>query len=86
MVEPYASEDRVITDKFTPSDLQALRGELMKSGIDSFQAAEILCTFLNGRGYGISSQEARHVASRIEGQGCKPEHIQAELERVARVM
>jgi hypothetical protein len=81
-----ASEDRVIAEKFTPSDLLALRSEMLQSGLDSFQAAEILCNFLSGRGYGISSQEARHVASRIEGNGCKPEHIQAELERVARVM
>lgn len=81
-----ASEDRVTTEKFALTDLQSLRSELLQSGLDSFQAAEIVCTFLNGRGYGISSQEARHVASRIEGHGCKPEHIQAELERVARVM
>jgi hypothetical protein len=45
-----------------------------------------LTSFLSGRGYGISSQEARRVASKIEGMGCKPEHIQEELERVARVM
>lgn len=81
-----ASEDRVITDKFTPSDLLTLRSELLQSGIDSFQSAEILCNFLSGRGYGISSQEARHVASRIEVRGFKPEYIQAELERVARAM
>lgn len=86
MSDFQTSEDRVITDKFTPSDLLTLRSELLQSGIDSFQAAEILCNFLSGRGYGISSLEARHVASRIEGNGCKPEHIQAELERVARVM
>lgn len=81
-----ASEDRMVAEKFTPSDLQGLRSELLQSQLDSFQAAEIVTNFLSGRGYGISSQEARHVASRIEGHGCKPEHIQAELERVARVM
>ena len=81
-----AFENSVVTDKFTPSDLLGLRSELLQSGLDSFQAAEILSSFLSGRGYGISSQEARHVASCIEGNGCKPEHIQAELERVARVM
>lgn len=63
-----------------------LRTDLLQCGLDSFQAADILTTFLSGRGYGISSQEARHVASVIEGMGCKPEHIQQELERVARVM
>jgi hypothetical protein len=80
------SDDRLIAEKFTPSDLMALRSELLQSGLDTFQAAEIVTNFLSGRGYGISSQEARHVASNIEGMGCKPEHIQAELERVARVM
>jgi hypothetical protein len=63
-----------------------LRSELLRTGLDTFQAAEILTTFLSGRGYGISSQEARHVALNIEGMGCKPEHILEELERVARVM
>ncbi|HEX4154243.1 MAG TPA: hypothetical protein VHY48_01400 [Acidobacteriaceae bacterium] len=80
------SDDRVLTEKFAAADVMALRGELLQSGLDSFQAAEIVANFLSGRGYGISSQEARHVASKIEGLGCKPEHIQAELERVARVM
>lgn len=79
-------DDRVTAEKFTPSDLMGLRSELMQCGLDSFQAAEILTSFLSGRGYGISSQDARHVVSTIEGMGCKPEHIQQELERVARVM
>jgi hypothetical protein len=79
-------DDRLTAEKFTPSDLMGLRSELMQCGLDSFQAAEIVTSFLSGRGYGISSQEARHVASTIEGMGCKPEHIQQELERVARVM
>jgi hypothetical protein len=83
--EPEGNDGCVVGDKFAPSDLLALRGELLQSSLDSFQAAEILSSFLSGRGYGISSQEARHIASRIEGEGCKPEHIQAELERVARV-
>lgn len=76
----------VVGEKFAASDVQALRGELLQSGLDSFQAGEIVTNFLSGRGYGISRQEARYVASAIEGQGCKAEHIQAELERVARVM
>ena len=79
-------DDHVTAEKFSPSDLMGLRSELLRTGLDTFQAAEILTTFLSGRGYGISSQEARYVASNIEGMGCKPEHIQEELERVARVM
>ena len=79
-------DDRLAAEKFTPSDLTALRSELMQCNLDSFLGAEILTSFLSGRGYGISTQEARRVASKIEGSGCKPERIQEELERVARVM
>jgi hypothetical protein len=73
-------------EKFSAQDLITLRSELMQSGVDSFQAAEIVANFLNGRGYGCSSHEARTVVSRIEGSGISAERIQAELERVARVM
>ena len=73
-------------EKFSAQDLTTLRSELLQSGVDSFQAAEIVANFLTGRGYGCSSQELRTVASAIELSGATPEHIQAELERVARVM
>lgn len=79
-------QDRVLVEKFTPSDLIALRSELLRSGVDSFQAAEIVTSFLSGRGYGISSHEARGVASRIEVPGVTAEAIQQELERVAMAM
>jgi hypothetical protein len=79
-------DDKSFVERFTASDLLTLRSELLRSGVDSFQAAEIVCSFLSGRGYGVSSQEARGVASRIETPGVTAEHIQAELERVARVM
>ena len=79
-------DDRFAAEKFSPSDLMGLRSDLLQCNLDSFLAAEVLTSFLSGRGYGISSQEARRVASTIEGMGCKPEHIQRELERVARVM
>lgn len=84
--ETSAGQDNCCIEKFTPSDLMNLRNELLQSGVDSFQAAEIVCNFLSGRGYGISSHEARGVASQIELPGATAEHIQAELERVARVM
>ncbi len=79
-------QDRVLVEKFTPSDLVALRVELLRSGVDSFQAAEIVTSFLSGRGYGISSHEARGVASRIEVPGVTAEGIQKELELVALAM
>ncbi|MDE1160493.1 MAG: hypothetical protein PW792_00950 [Acidobacteriaceae bacterium] len=79
-------QDRCLIEKFTPADLIMLRYDLLQTGVDSFQAAEIVANFLSGRGYGISSQEARGVAFSIEGAGVTPEIIQSELERVARVM
>ncbi len=80
------SDDRIYVERFTPTDLMMLRNELLQSGVDSFQAAEIVANFLSGRGYGVSSHEARTAASRIECPGCTTEHIQQELERVAMVM
>ena len=80
------SDDRTYVERFTPTDLLTLRNELLQSGVDSFQAAEIVCNFLSGRGYGVSKHEARDAASRIEGPGCTAEHIQAALERVALAM
>src|ERR1700760_2722939 len=79
-------QDRCPVEKFTPSDLLTLRNELLQSGVDSFQAAEIVTNFLSGRGYGVSSHEARNCASKIELPGITAETIQAELESVARVM
>jgi hypothetical protein len=86
MHDSMQGQDRCYIEKFTPSDLLTLRSELLQSGVDSFQAAEIVANFLSGRGYGVSSHEARGVVSKIESAGTTAEHIQAELERVARVM
>ena len=72
-------------EKFTAKDLATLRTDLLQSGVDSFQAAELVATFLGGRGYGISTDEARLVASKIEGFSCTVERIDEELCRVARV-
>jgi hypothetical protein len=79
-------EDRACVEKFTPTDLMTLRSELLHSGVDSFQAAEIVTNFLSGRGYGVCNTEARQVAASIETHGVTADRIQAELERVARVM
>ncbi len=80
------TDDRTYVEQFTPIDLMTLRSELLQSGVDSFQAAEIVTNFLSGRGYGVSHHEARTAASRIEIPGCTVAHIQAELERVALAM
>ena len=70
-------------EKFPPDQLNTLRTELMQSGLDSFQAAELLAAFLVQHGYGVSHDEARTAASRIEQVGFTLPGMQEELERIA---
>jgi hypothetical protein len=73
-------------EKFPLADLSGLREELMQSGLDSWQAADLISSFLAGRGYGVSSHEARSAASRIESVGCSIQCMQEEFEKLALVM
>lgn len=75
-----------MVEKFTASELEGLRSELNRSGLDSRQAVEVLSAFLAGRGYGVIQEQARDAVFRLEGLGCSPECMQLELERVALVM
>jgi hypothetical protein len=71
---------------FSTADLSGLREELMRSGLDSWQAADLISSFLAARGYGVSTQDARKAASRMESIGCSLKCLQAELEKLAHVM
>jgi len=73
-------------ERFADADLTGLREELMKSGLDSWQAAELISSFLVARGYGVSTHDARKVVSRMESIGCSLKCLQAELEKLAQVM
>ena len=73
-------------EKFTVTDLSSLREELMQSGLDHWQAAELIGSFLGARGYGVSNHAARNAASRIESVGCSLRCMQEELEKLALVM
>jgi hypothetical protein len=73
-------------ERFPLADLSGLREELMQSGLDSWQAADLISSFLAGRGYGVSSHEARRAASRIESVGCSIQCMQEEFEKLALVM
>ncbi|HZR30291.1 MAG TPA: hypothetical protein VFA76_00390 [Terriglobales bacterium] len=73
-------------EKFSGTELAALRNDLLQGGIDCREAAELLQVFLIGRGYGVSPEAARDAASRVEGAGCSLEVIQKELETIALVM
>lgn len=78
--------DDIRIEKFPAAELAGLRTELIQSGMDSFQAAELLTSFLAGRGYGVDATQARDVALRLESNACSLDCIQKELERVAFVM
>ncbi len=73
-------------EKFTTTDVSSLREELKQTGLDSWQAAEVISCFLAVRGYGVSNHAARHAASRIESVGCSLKCMQEELEKLALVM
>ncbi|HWZ13308.1 MAG TPA: hypothetical protein VNX22_09235 [Acidobacteriaceae bacterium] len=72
--------------KFTTMELESLRNELMQSGLDRWQSAELVSSFLIGRGYGVSREHAVDAASKIEGMGCNLTCMEQELERIALVM
>ena len=74
-------------DRFTQTELQALRSDLMQSTMmDSREAAELLQVFLMGRGYGVSPVAAMDAVSRVEMAGCALPVLQHELENLAMVM
>jgi len=76
-----------MTDRFTLTELNALRTDLMQSGmIDSFEAAQLLQVFLTGRGYGVSQTAALDAVGRVEMAGCALPVLQHELENLAMVM
>ncbi len=70
-------------ERFATEDLSDLRTELTQSGLDSWQAAELISAFVSGRGYGVSSHDARSAASRIESVGCSLQCMQEEFEKIA---
>lgn len=73
-------------ERFKSDELNHLRVELQRSGLDSFQVAELLAAFLAQRGYGVSTDDARTAAAHIEASGCTLPCLQEELEKLAFVM
>jgi hypothetical protein len=73
-------------ERFAEADLIGLREDLMKSGLDSWQAADLISSFLAARGYGVSTQDARKAAFRMESITCSLQCLQEELEKIAQVM
>lgn len=73
-------------ETFATTDLSTLRSDLLQSGLDSWQAGEVISAFLSGRGFGVSHHEARHAATRIEAVGCSIQCLREELSALALVM
>ncbi len=78
------SESRI--EKFPLAELAGLRTELLQSGVDFWQAADLVRTFLTGHGYGADPTMVREAVLRLEANSCSVECMQNELERVAWVM
>jgi len=77
----------VMKEKFTTTELSALRNDLLRQRmLASCEAAEFLRVFLMGRGYGVSPQAALDAASRVEISGCSLPVLERELEGLALVM
>jgi hypothetical protein len=84
---PNAKMSNNDKDRFTVTELAALRSDLLQGGmIDSYEAAELLQVFLMGRGYGVSPKAALDAAGRVEMAGCALPVLQHELENLAMVM
>jgi hypothetical protein len=73
-------------EKFTPTDLATLRGELMNFKMDSWQAADVVSSFLAGRGYGVNASAMRTALPHLAILGDSHEAMQSVLENVAYVM
>jgi hypothetical protein len=72
--------------KFSAAELAVLRTDLQQTWTDHFQAAEMVTSFLIGRGYGVCRQKAREAVARMETANCAIEFMQSELDRLALVM
>jgi hypothetical protein len=72
--------------KFTAAEIAALRSDMLQMGMDNWQAAEMVSSFLTGRGYGVSRQRAREAVERMESNNCAIEAMQYELDSLALVM
>ena len=77
---------RTNIEKFPMLELKELRDGLLQNGLDSWQAADLISSFLAGRGYGVSREGARDAVVRMDGIGHSIDGMQSELEKLAMVM
>ncbi len=70
-------------EQFASTDLVSLRDELFQSGLDSWQVAELVGSFLAAHGYGVSHDDVRSAALSLQFLHGSIQEMQAELERLA---
>lgn len=73
-------------EKFAANDLSGLREDLLQSGFDSRQVAELIRSFLAERGYGISHDAARGAATNAAIFYGPLHRMQETLEQIAVLM
>lgn len=80
---PIGTASQPQIEKFNAAELTNLRNTLLRSGLDSWQAAEIAGDFLAGHGYGASADQLRALIANMEVSRCSIDCLQAALEGVA---
>jgi hypothetical protein len=75
-----------MAQKFSVSQVAALRRDLLQGGLDYLQVAEIINSFVAAGGYGISQETARHIAMRLKRMHDGVEALHRQLESCARAM
>ncbi len=73
----------IAIEKFPATELSGLREDLLQSGLDSRQVAELIREFLTERGYGVSFDDARLAATNVEVLFGSLQRMQETLEKVA---
>ncbi len=73
-------------EKFEAADLEGLRRQLLDIGADYYGASELIQSFLNGRGYGVSVESARSAALEFGRSGFSLDSIGVVLDRAAMVV
>ncbi len=81
-----SSHNQASNQKFTAAEIAALRTDLLQTGMDNWQAAELLKQFLTGRGYGVSRERAQEAVARLESAHCAVDVMHQELDSLALVM
>ena len=73
-------------EKFSAVEVESLRTDLLNGGLDLFQVADAIKVFVAMRGYGISVEVAREIASKIEDTSDSTDFFRKGLESMVLVM